>query len=157
MTIKKLSKVEVKKVINKVVGKYIAKVNLYFNSCDDAEVRNKISSDLSHLNEVRNELLKCKTVKDEYGSHCFVSNKREFEYPKLKFPSVNTGTKVNKECLLFPDAFDDLYLEEYCLEEFAGDLHKVIRKETFAFTADYMTQGGKLHLFADALGIEEIV
>jgi len=157
MTIKKLSKVEVNKVINKVIGKHIAKVNLYFNSCGDAEVRSKLSSDLSHLTEVRNELLKCKTVKDEYGFHYFVSNKREFEYPKLKFPSVSTHTKVNKECLLFPDAFDDLYLEEYCLEEFAGDLHKVIRKETFAFTADYVIRGGEMRLFADDLFIEEIV
>jgi hypothetical protein len=154
MKVRKIKNSKVKEVINRVFNLYIAKASLYSNQTDDIIAKERTRLDAQHLVIIRDDLLKCKTYK-EYDEYYFVCDEDSIKNKKIAFPQFYLESKVNTDDLL-TDSFDDIYLYEYSLEEFAGDLHKLIKRISYTMTADICVTDGKLHLLEE-YDFEEIV
>lgn len=158
MKIRKIKNSKVKEVINRVFNSYIAKAALYSKQTDDLDSKIKTDLDARHLIEIRNYLLKCETFK-ESGLYYFVSDIGNFKDEKILFPYFNLSSKIKSDNLE-TDCLENIYLYEYTLEEFAGDLHKLIKSTSYTMTAVCCFRGDEMHL-SDAWDyanlVEEIV
>jgi hypothetical protein len=154
MKIRKIKNSKVKEVINRVFNLYIKKATLYSNQTDDLGAKERTELDAKYLMQVRNEFLKCETFK-EMGEYYFACDIDDVRHKKIAFPCYYLSSKLNEDDLS-ENYSDNVYLYEYSLEEFAGDLHKLIKRISYTMTAVSCLTDGKLYLLED-WKFEEIV